>query len=632
MTLTFSNKYRWLLLASLMATAGNAVAASTDRLDNFVLLDQHGKANEMYYNRDADAVVIVAQANSCPGGQETVAALQALAAAMAGGDVRTFMINATDSRAKLAERAASWGADVPILHDSARIITPSLGLGFAGEALVVDPSNWSIVYRGPVTDPTFAAAVGALAGDNVFPPRTVAATGCALGIDPPAQVASYADDIVPLLQQNCMACHVEGGIGPWAMSEYNMILGFAPMMREVVRVKRMPPWHADPAIGEWQHSAAMSDEDTRTLINWIEAGAPRGEGEDPLLAAKVEAPLWPLGEPDLILEVPEFEIPATGIVDYQFPVVANPLDHDVWVRAATVIPGNTQVVHHVLMGSADQAPADKDRESVFENYIMGYAPGNESAFMPEGTGVFVPVGGVYLFQMHYTPTGKATTDSTRVGLYFADEPPANFLRQQVVLNPRIRIPANTEAHEEAAYFEFWDDATIYSLVPHAHYRGKSSTFELVYPDGATEVILSVPNYDFNWQRTYSFTEPKTVPKGTKIVHRTVYDNSAKNPANPDPNREVPWGLQSFDEMLYGSVSFAWNNERSDAPMHSQRRADTSQFIGFLDTNMDGKLSKDELPRRMRESLGWWKWWFVDKNFDGGLDLAEMEAMFSRGGD
>jgi hypothetical protein len=259
---------------------------------------------------------------------------------------------------------------------------------------------------------------------------------------------------------------------------------------------------------------------------------------------------------------------------------------------------------------------------------MGYAPGNESAHMPDGTGVFVPTGGVYQFQMHYTPTGVATVDETRVALYFADEQPDNFLRQQVVVNPRLKIPPHESAHEESAYFEFWDDATIFSLVPHSHYRGVSSTFELVYPDGDKELILSVPNYDFNWQRTYSFVEPKVVPAGTRIVHRTIYDNSAKNPSNPDPAREVPWGLQSHDEMLYGSVSFSWNSETSDAPTHTRLASGAGQFVGFLDKDMDGKLSKAELPARMRERIGWWKWWFVDTNFDGGLDRKEVEAMFS----
>lgn len=619
-----------LALTLVFCSAFTASATAGDRADNFVLLDHRGDARELYYESDAPAVVLIAQNAGCADQPGWLDAARALSEAHP--ELPVLLINSEDSRSELAMFASNNALTIPVLHDSAAIVGPDLRLHHAGDAVIVRPGDWQILFRGPIDSPQVAATLSALKNGNQVEPVVVdAATqadACPLNYPSVAEVPDYATDIAPILERNCRVCHVEGGIGPWAMSEYLMIKGFAPMIREVVRVKRMPPWHADPEIGHWQHSAGMSDEDTRTLISWIDAGAPRGETEDPLLLARQEQPEWPLGEPDLILEIPSYDIPASGIVDYQFPVVANPLDRDVWVVAATIVPGNSKVVHHVLMGSAERAPAEKDRESVFENYIMGYAPGNESAHMPEGTGVFVPVGGVYLFQMHYTPVGVATTDSTRVALYFADQPPANFLRQQVVLNPRIRIPANAENHVESAYFEFWDDATIHSLVPHSHYRGKSSTFELHYPDGSRELILSVPNYDFNWQRTYSFNEPKVVPKGTRIVHTTTYDNSAKNPSNPDPMREVPWGLQSHDEMLYGSVSFSWNNESADAPMHSNLTAGSAQFVGFMDKDMDGKLSKEELPARMRERLGWFKWWFVDTNFDGGLDVEEIEAMFS----
>ncbi|MCR9259386.1 MAG: cytochrome c [Pseudomonadaceae bacterium] len=614
----FACRLRAVLFAAMLISAAGMAA---ERADNFVLLDHAGSAHELYYGDSAAAVLLVAHSSSCPLDTEVLQTLKNVQP-----ELKILLINSTDSRAEIARAAAQDGIDLPILHDHAQIIAPSLGFDQVGDAVLVDTSGWQISYQGDVGS--------ALLNELVAQPGAItsvqgpAPVGCRLNLPVNEQVADYASEIVPILQNNCMACHVEGGIGPWAMSEYAMIQGFAPMIREVVRVKRMPPWHADPAVGHWQHSAAMSDNDTQTLINWIEAGAPRGTADDPLLAERQQTPQWPLGEPDLMLEIPTFDIPATGVVDYQFPVVANPLDRDVWVEAATIVPGDTRVVHHVLMGSAEQAPAESDRESVFQNYIMGYAPGNESAHMPAGTGVFVPVGGVYQFQMHYTPVGVATTDTTRVALYFADEPPANFLRQQVVLNPRLKIPANTADHVETAYFEFWEDATIYSLVPHSHYRGTASTFVLEYPDGSSETILSVPNYDFNWQRTYSFVEPKAVPQGTRIVHSTVYDNSSANPANPDPEREVPWGLQSHDEMLYGSVSFSWDKERSDAPIHSNLTAGSAQFIGFMDKDKDGKLAKTELPDGLRKRLGWFKWWFVDTNFDGGLDLAEIEEMFS----
>jgi hypothetical protein len=621
-----------------------AKGAELRHVDNFTLLDHQGKSYELYYHRDAAAIVLIVQGNGCQIVRSSLADYKALRDDYQPRGVQVMMLNSNlqDTRATIAREAREWGIDMPVLHDSAQLVGRSLELTRTAEVLVIDPDGWEIVYRGALNNRVdyerqkdeaselyVRDVLDNLLADEAVEYREINAPGCLINFPDSAadKQISYVDDIVPILADNCLHCHTEGGIAPWAMSEYRMVQGFAPMMREVIRTRRMPPWHVDPAVGEWQHDAGISDVEAGTLVRWIEAGAPRGEGEDPLPQLQPREGMWALGEPDLIIELPAFDVPATGVVDYKFPSVENPLDEDVWVVAATVIPGDAKAVHHVLMGSADEAPQYDDREGVFQNYIMGYAPGNESAFMPEGTGVFVPVGGVYLFQMHYTPYGRAGTDRTRVGLYFAkkDEPPENFLRQQVVLNPKISIPPGVAEHPESAYFEFWDDAVLYSLVPHAHYRGRSSRFELLYPDGERELILSVPNYDFNWQRTYSFVEPVTVPAGTRIIHTTVYDNSANNPGNPDPERRVSWGLQSHDEMLYGSVSFSWVNESSEAPMHSNFTADVAQWLGFVDTNMDGKVQRSEMSERLREGIGL-KWYLLDRNFDGGLDLAESERL------
>ncbi len=636
-----------LAFMTMLALALPTLASSGQKVDNFVLLDHKGKAQELYYDTDARAVVLIVQGNGCQIVRSTLADYKALRDDYAERNVRVLMINSNlqDTRETIAAEAAEWGIDIPILHDSAQVIGRSLALTRTAEVLVIDPRSWEIVYRGALNNRVdyerqkneasqryVRDVVDKLLADEKVAFEEISSPGCIVNFpERDGNKISYSETIAPLLQRNCVACHVEGGIAPWAMSEYRMVLGFAPMMREVVRTKRMPPWHADPAVGHWEEAGGISDEEVATLISWIEAGAPRGDGPDPLQSIEPPISRWALGEPDLILDVPAFEVPATGVIDYEFPVIENPLDHDVWVVAAAIVPGDGKAVHHVLLGSADTPPEKGEEESVFQNYIMGYAPGNESSYMPEGTGVFVPAGGVYLTQMHYTPYGKASTDVTRIGLYFAKEKPANFLRQEVVLNPMLEIPPHAEAYEVHAYFEFWEDAVIYSLVPHSHYRGRASTFELVYPDGATELVLSVPNYDFNWQRTYKFAEPKTVPAGTRIIHRTVYDNSNKNPGNPDPEKTVNWGLQSQEEMLYGSVSYAWLNETSDTPTHDKLRADTHQFIGFADADMDGKVSKDEMPERMREGIGW-KWFFVDKNKDGGLDAGELEAMFKKARD
>jgi hypothetical protein len=623
----------WALLLSPISSA----------VDNFVLLDQNGEAQDLFYDKQSKAIVVMIHGNGCQIIRSILPDFNALRDEYEAKGVRFLMLNANlqDSRETIASEALEWGIEMPILIDSAQIIGPSLGVTRTAEVLVINAVSREISYRGAINDRVYYerqkkeasehyvknALDAVLAGEQVAVSE-VKSVGCIVNFPSRDQEISYSDTIAPLLVNNCVACHQQGGIAPWAMSEYRMVQGFAPMMREVVRTKRMPPWHADPEIGEWQHDAGLSAEETNILINWIEAGAKRGDGEDPLVAFKPSQQQWPLGEPDLIVEVPAFDVPASGIVEYQFPVVANTLDKDAWVVAATVVPGDTQAVHHVLLGSADQPPQADDLENVFQNYIMGYAPGNESAHMPEGTGVFVPKGGVYLLQIHYTPYGKKSTDTTKIGLYFADKPPQNFLRNHVVANSRLSIPPYAAKHEEKAYFEFWNDAVIYGLVPHAHYRGRSSSFDLIYPDGSKETILSVPNYDFNWQRTYVFSEPKSVPAGTKIIHRTLYDNSANNPGNPDPGRRVPWGLQSEDEMLYGSVSYSWVDETSSKPIHSYLTSETAQWMGVIDTDMDGLISETEMPKRLRDSIGW-KWKLLDEDDDGQLNLAEMEVLMAR---
>lgn len=625
-------------------------SASALKVDNFVLLDQLGQAHELYYHADASAIVIMIQGNGCQIVRSNLGEYQALQDQFNKQGVEFFMLNANlqDTRAALADEAQEWGIKTPILKDQSQMIASSLKVTRTGEVLVIDPKTWQIVYRGPISDRVdyerqkavaskeyVKNALEKLSKGEQLTPSKVVSPGCIVNYDDSfkqaAESISYSQEIVPILKQNCTACHIKGGIAPWAMSEYAMVRGFAPMMREVLRTKRMPPWHSDPEIGHWNDDKALSDQDKRTLIQWIEAGAPRGEGEDSLKDLGEINNHWSLGEPDLIIDIPAFEVPASGVVDYQFPVVQNPLDKDVWVIGAAVIPGDPKAVHHILAGSSSSLAAKDDVGDIFENFILTYAPGNESNFMPEGTGVFVPKGGVYQFQMHYTPYGKKSVDRSKLGLYFSDKPPANFYREHVLVNTEIKIPAHESRHEEKAYFTFWQDATIHALFPHSHYRGRSSTFELVYPDGAEEVILSVPNYDFNWQRTYSLKQPINVPAGTRIIHRTIYDNSSKNRGNPAPEEDVYWGLQSEEEMLYGSMGYVWSKETTINPTHNAGLNRVHQVIGYWDKNMDGAVELAELPQRLQAKVSE-VWSQFDKDTSGALNLSEFAQFLKKVGD
>jgi hypothetical protein len=613
-------------------------------VEDFMLLDQNGKAHRLHYYSDASAIVVMIQGNGCPVVRNLLPDFKSIRDDYESKDVVFLMLNSNlqDNRESIRAEAAEWAIDFAILDDDTQLIGEALGMTRTAEVLVIDPNSWNIVYRGAINDRVtyerqrkvaeehylVDTLDAMLQGEN----HTVSshgAMGCLINFPAQSeshQSISYTETIAPMLQEKCVSCHRVNGIAPWAMNSYLMVKGFSQMIREVIRTRRMPPWHADPEVGQWRHDRSMSADERQQLVHWIEAGSPRGEGKDPLSEPLPPYREWSLGEPDLVIEIPSFDVPASGVVDYQFPIVDNPLDKDVWVRAVTIAPGQVSVVHHVLAGTSEPGEvAQNNNESVFSNYLGGYAPGNETTHMPEGTGVFVPQGTQFLLQMHYTPVGKALTDRTRLGLYFHKQQPANFLRHNVVLNPTIRIPAHASEHEESAYFAFDKEAILYSVLPHSHYRGKSSTFSLRYPDGHEELLLSTPNYDFNWQRGYEFVKPLAVPAGSKLIHKTVYDNSRQNPSNPDPDRLVPWGLQSWDEMLYGDFTFSWVEETSARPIHDNTRMDVTQWFGFMDRDMDSLVTWEELPPRMQKRM---QQSFArgDRNKDNALSVDEYIAL------
>jgi peroxiredoxin/mono/diheme cytochrome c family protein len=542
-----------------------------DTVDNFRLLDHTGTSRELYYLADMKAVVLMAQSNGCDTVRKSVPELRALRDKYRSQGVELLMINSNlaDSRASIEKTAQSQGIDLPILVDETQIIGESLGLKRNGELLVVDTKGWKVAYRGPLAAagaPHAANAIDAVlnaqpvAKSKVEPAKT---KGCELKLPeaerkPAHAKISYEKTIAPMLIDNCVTCHRQGGIGPWQMTNYDMIKGFSPMIREVVRTERMPPWHADAHYNVFANDRSLSKEEIKTLVHWIEAGSPRGTGGDPLADLKKQWPEWALGEPDLIVEIPAFDVPATGVIPYQMPMVESPLQQDAWVRAVDFQPGDRTVLHHIIatMGTAESV---RDGGS-----LGGYVPGAGPMVLPDEAGVLIKKGSKFFFQMHYTVSGKPARDASRMGLYFRKDAPKHQMRTAVLLNPKLKIPANTKAHTESASKTFAHDVLVYSLLPHSHFRGKASNFVATYPDGREEVLLSVPNYDFNWQTTYELKTPKLLPAGTKVTHSTTWDNSAQNKANPDPNRVVPWGQQTWDEMLYGVVRYRYIDE-SNAP-------------------------------------------------------------------
>ena len=545
-------------LAACLLTVNAAGLDAGEDVDNFKLLDGNGHAHELHYLSDARAVVLMSHTVGCGELTDDLARFEALADEYGDRGVEFLMINADG----LADRRMiDVTTKTPVLIDQTRIVGESLGFTAAGEVLIVDPGTWQVVHRGDAD--AGSALEDFLAGRDVAP-KGNSANACALTFERDPTDISYVRDVAPILAANCVTCHRAGGIGPWAMTDYHMVRGFAPMIREVIRTKRMPPWHADPVHGSFSNDRSLSVEEIRKVVHWVEAGAPRGDGEDPLKAIDRDWPEWPLGEPDLVLDIPSFDVPASGVVEYKYRYIENPLPHDVWVRATEILPGDRSALHHVITTWALPNEDGSLRRPKQRGGLGGYVPGSVTDEFPEGTGRLLPKDAFLVFQMHYTPYGKAVTDASRLGLYFHEAPPEHHLRDAVLLNTKIRIPANAKNHREFAERTFSRDILVYSVLPHAHYRARASEFRAFYPDGEEEVLLSVPAYDFNWQTSYVFEEPKRLPAGTRVVHTTWWDNSAQNPANPDPNREVPWGLQSWDEMLYGAMEFRVLDESPEA--------------------------------------------------------------------
>ncbi|MFT5542243.1 MAG: hypothetical protein ACI97K_000483 [Glaciecola sp.] len=635
-----------LFFTAMFILSGGSRSAVSERVDNFRLLDQDHSAHELYYHKNAKAVVLLVTMNGCPIVRNLLPDLRDIRAKF-GDEVEFLLINSSlqDTHKSIRQEVAEFGIDFPILVDDAQLIGETLELDRSGEVLVIDTSNWRVAYRGPINDRVgyeiqrnaaqahyLTDALAAVVAGQPVEESKREVFGCIINFPERDQKTehakiSYSETIAPILEDRCVACHRPNAIGPWAMTSYEMIRGFSPMIREVVRTRRMPPWEVDTNLPEIHAARGLTLEERKTLVHWIEAGSPRGIGEDPLLQVKPLENDWLLGEPDLVVEAPPFTVPATGIVEYQYPAIPNPLDRDVWVRAVSIQPGQTKVVHHILVGTSEEVIpiGDQRRDAVFRNYLMAYAPGAESYVYPEGTGVLVKAGGQIHLQVHYTPYGREATDISKIALYFHDKAPVHNLRQQVVLGFDLQIPSGEARHEERAYFEFDKPAIIYSLFPHAHFRGIETRFDIHMPDGKVEPLLHVPRYDFNWQHNYSLAEPMKVPAGSRLVHRSVYDNSTANPANPDATREVPWGLQSHDEMLYGGFFFRWENGTSQNPVHDELNFQIAQFYGALDDDFSGALTLNEMPPWLSKLFKSGQLDRFNTNKDNALTHAEYRA-------
>ncbi|MBT73451.1 MAG: hypothetical protein CMQ15_15705 [Gammaproteobacteria bacterium] len=550
-----------------LATATVAVAVSAsamalpDRIGDFALLDSDGEFHQLSRYRNKQALVLMSFDTVCASIDASIRGLKSLQSNWSEQGVEFALIDSSGEVNIEAIRAAKagHGFDLPLLVDNGQLVSETLSLSKAGEIAILDPERLTLLYTGPAQDSAAQVLASELAGtaDSTV---VVEATGCELSFPTrAAHVAStpdYGTEVAPIIVEQCASCHREGGIGPFAMDSHLMMQGWSPMIREVLLTKRMPPTQVDPNIGHFSNARYISEAQMQTLIHWIDAGAPRGTAViDPLTEVQfADRREWQLGEPDYIVKAPAHEIPATGVLDYINIEVPLPFEEDKWVKAVQYIAGDESVLHHLLSyvtAPSEAVQGEAATGNVATRFLEGYAPGKVDAMtFPENTGVYIPQGHKLSMQFHYTTNGKATVDETLLGLYMYDEPPAyeNFTQS---VSGMFRIPAFAQDHPTSAQYVFDEDVVVTGLRAHMHFRGKDMKFSAELPDGSMQDLLSVPNYSYAWQPTYALDDPMELPAGTKVHVTGTFDNSEYNPANPDPSKELSFGLQSWDEMFIG---------------------------------------------------------------------------------
>jgi hypothetical protein len=422
----------------------------------------------------------------------------------------------------------------------------------------------------------------------------IVATGVLFGAAAMAADVRFHKDVEPILQKNCQTCHRPGEVAPMSFLTYESARPWARAIKNAVVTKKMPPWFADPRYGHFKNDPSLQQSDIDTLAAWADAGAPEGETKDAPAAVT-----WPQGwriEPDVVVSVPPYQVPAKGLVEWFYITVPGPFKEDTWVTSIEFRPGEPSVVHHAVVffkpHTADTKynqpfwfNVDRDENGIgkpgtgFANtrrlqtdagdpvnigsitggarleavYVPGIQPHD---YRVHGAANLIKANSDIVIQLHYTPNGKDVVDVTKIGFTLAKEPPK---RRFIMYSPQTPQIANRDVFRIPAGDPNWKsppvdgkfnvDAELVWFMPHMHVRGKDMTYTLTHPTGESEVVLSVPKYDFEWQLGYETAKPIQVKKGAKLHVDAHYDNSANNKFNPDPTKDVFSGTQTWEEMM-----------------------------------------------------------------------------------
>jgi len=536
--------------------------------------DLSGQGHRLSAYKASKGLVLALTSSTCPVSKRILPSLVALDASLQAQGLTLILINpyASETPADIRAQLQAAGYHGLYVHDKDMALCRALGARTTTEAFLLDATR-TLLYRGALDDQygtnynreapqhTYLkdAVADFLAGRAIAVGAT-SAPGCELDLGPkptatPTQVTYYRD-VARILQQNCVGCHHGGGIAPFALDSLTGVKDRTKVIRRVVSQGLMPPWFAAPeAPGKpnpWANDCSLSENDKADLLAWIVSpDRPLGDPAD--APRRLVYPTeWSIGQPDLIIPLSKaYDIKATGYMPYQRDVVQTTLTEDKWISAFEILPSSRDVVHHVIVTVHEKNEKIADTES----YWAAYVPGNGSHTFPEGFARKLPAGAKLSFQIHYTPNGTATKERLRLGLVYAKTPPKYEMRTVAVPNVFLKIPPGAANHVETVTRPVPVDLPVTSLLAHMHVRGKAFKFELTTPDGKTETLLDLPNYDFNWQLRYDLKQPRVLPRGSTVKLTAVFDNSADNKSNPDPTKLVRWGPQTYDEMMIGYFEY-----------------------------------------------------------------------------
>lgn len=567
--------------------------------------DLAGKSGKLSDFRSHSLLVVAFTNTTCPLCKKYAPSLARIEKEFAGKGAAFLFVNPTPTdEVKESPFAGRY------VHDKTGTLTSALGAKSTTEVVVIDAAR-TVVYRGAVDDQyglgyaldaprssyLRVALADLLAGKTPAVSATTA-PGCELDAPPAAKTAlTYHARAERIIQANCVTCHRAGGVGPFALTSYAHVAAQKGAIKRVVEAGTMPPWTAaPPAPGKptpWVNDCSLSAVDKADLLAWLAGGLPKGDPADAPLPRTFESG-WAIGKPDAVFQLPrDVKVKAEGVMPYQVLAVETNFDEDKWVRAIEVRPTARQVVHHVLVFTV---PKGTTKLTDGDGFFACYVPGNNLLVYPDGYAKKLPKGMSLLFQMHYTPNGTAAVDRTKIGLSFAPAAPRHEVHTSSLANASFVIPPGAadfkiEAKMPAMPF----DAKVLAFFPHAHVRGKAVRYEVKRPGEQLTTLLDVPRYDFNWQFVYRYADPQPLPKGSSMNYVGWYDNSAANPANPDPSAAVKWGPQTNEEMHLGYLEYVFDMPPVAIPAGGVAipAAYKAAFRKY-DKNADGKLDEKEI--------------------------------------